>query len=61
MNAEEIKAFRDSLNLTQKEFAHIVGVRSTTIRRWESGQSKPSRMANKLLAEIKTGLEKARG
>lgn len=59
MNAEEIKAFRERLKLTQEEFARIVGVHPVTIRYWESGRTKPNRKENKVLAEIKAGMEKA--
>ena len=40
---------RKSLNLTQKEFAHILGVYSRTIESWEIGRSNPSPTAKKLL------------
>lgn len=36
ITAEQIKEKRNSLNLTQKEFAEIVGVSKPTIERWET-------------------------
>lgn len=35
--AEEIKRVRNSLNLTQKEFASFIGVSKPTVERWEAG------------------------
>jgi len=49
----DIKKFREKLGLTQDEFAVKLGVAPFTVRRWESGKTKPSRMAQKLLTEIK--------
>ncbi|MBP3754758.1 MAG: type II toxin-antitoxin system MqsA family antitoxin [Lachnospiraceae bacterium] len=35
--AEEIKRVRNSLDLTQKEFASFIGVSKPTVERWEAG------------------------
>ena len=48
----EVKELRQKLGLTQAEFAVKLGVAEYTVRRWECGASKPSRMARKLLEEI---------
>ena len=48
----EIKLLRERLGLTQDAFAFRLGVAPYTVRRWESGKTKPSRMARKLLGEI---------
>ncbi len=45
MNSEDIKKLRLSLNLTQENFAHMIGVTSGTFNRWENGKAKPSRLA----------------
>ncbi|HLY36853.1 MAG TPA: helix-turn-helix domain-containing protein [Candidatus Binatia bacterium] len=37
MNAEEVKAVRGKLGLTQVEFASQVGVQRNTVWRWEAG------------------------
>ena len=50
----EVKELRKRLGLTQDEFAVQLGVAPFTVRRWESGKTKPSRMAQKLLKEIET-------
>jgi len=48
----DVKKMRQRLGLTQDEFAVKLGVAPFTVRRWESGKTKPSRMAQKLLLEI---------
>ena len=48
----EIKRLREKLGLTQDAFAFKLGVAPYTVRRWESGKTKPSRMASQLLEEI---------
>lgn len=37
ISAEDIKAVRKKLGLTQKEFAELIGCSKPTIERWESG------------------------
>lgn len=36
ITAEELKNFRKKINLTQKEFAELIGVSKPTIERWET-------------------------
>jgi putative transcriptional regulator len=43
MRPEEIKALRDSLNMSQEEFARAFGLSFSTVSRWESGKSIPRR------------------
>ena len=45
MNGEQIKELRKSLQLTQEEFAHRLGVTLCTVNRWENNKSVPSRLA----------------
>jgi DNA-binding transcriptional regulator YiaG len=42
------------MQLTQEDFAHLIGVTFSTINRWENGKSAPNRIASRLLF----GLEK---
>jgi len=42
-------ALRKSLNMTQKEFAHVIGVSSRTVESWEIGRSTPSPTAKNLI------------
>lgn len=37
-----LRAFRESLGLTQREFADLIGVAETTAYRLESGQTQPN-------------------
>jgi len=52
---EIIRAVRCGLRLTQQEFAHQLGVAVSTVARWETGTSHPSRMALKLIELIQSG------
>ena len=54
MEPERIRMLRQRLQLTQEDFAHLIGVTFSTVNRWENGKSAPNRIAYRLLA----GLEK---
>lgn len=45
MEGRKIKRIRQSLGLTQEEFAHRLGVTLCTVNRWENNKSMPSRLA----------------
>ena len=49
-----VRRLRRHLNLTQEDFAARVGVSVITIHRWETGQSRPRRLALASLREIET-------
>jgi DNA-binding transcriptional regulator YiaG len=40
------------LGLTQEQFAAKVGVTFSTVNRWESGKSKPSPLALKMIEKL---------
>jgi DNA-binding transcriptional regulator YiaG len=42
MNAQEIKALRQSLGLSQYQFAMRLGVTPQTVASWEQGRRKPT-------------------
>ena len=48
----DIKSLRIGLGMTQKEMAEKIGVAEFTVRRWESGISKPSPMALKVIEAL---------
>lgn len=54
MDAERIREIRTRMQLTQEDFAHLIGVTFSTVNRWENGKSTPNRIAHRLLI----GLEK---
>ena len=54
MDPERIRSLRQRLQLTQEDFAHMIGVTFSTVNRWENGKSVPNRIACRLL----TGLER---
>ena len=49
-----VRRLRRHLNLTQEDFAARVGVSVITVHRWETGQSRPRRLALASLREIET-------
>lgn len=54
MTAERIRNFRRAKDLTQKEFATLLGVKPTAVAMWEAGQA-PSGPALKLLEMLIDG------
>lgn len=53
ITAAEIQRIRNDLNLTQEEMAYKIGVAHSTIHRWESGKTRPSKMAIRILNELR--------
>lgn len=51
-NKVDVKALRKSLNLSQDQLAVKLGVAPFTVRRWESGISKPSSLALRQLHRL---------
>ena len=45
----DIKMVREKLQVTQKEFATMIGVSTRTLQNWEQGRRKPEGPANALL------------
>ena len=41
MKAMDVRKVREQLDLTQEEFARLVKVNVVTLRRWETGRTKP--------------------
>ena len=53
MKAENIKALRKSMGLTQEDFAHRIGVTFATVNRWENNKAVPSKLALRVLEKIR--------
>ncbi len=48
-SAEDVRRLRDFLQETQATFAERIGTRQQTVSEWETGSSKPRRIARRLL------------
>lgn len=58
LTAPDIRAIRKQAGVSQAVFAEHLGVTTGLVSKWECGDKKPSRMALKMLALVKTkGLE----
>lgn len=55
---KEIKQIREELNLTQKNFAFVLGVSPKTVEAWESGRNIPQGTAQRFLQVLRTGGKK---
>lgn len=47
-----VKEIRQTLNLTQEEFAHRIGVTVSTVNRWEKLKSKPHKIIMRTIEEL---------
>lgn len=47
----EIKDYRKSAGLTQKEFSELFGIPIDTVKHWDSGRRNPPEWAEKLIIE----------
>jgi len=52
MEATNIRTLRQTLGLTQEEFAHRLGITVATVNRWENGHNSPTRLARKALYDL---------
>ena len=55
LSSGEVKAKRQELGLTQKEFAAALGMGSNgerTVRRWEAGETKPTAAESKYISTL---------
>lgn len=55
---KEIKRIREDLNLTQKNFAFVLGVSPKTVEAWESGRNVPQGTAQRFLQLLQFGGKK---
>lgn len=53
ISARNIKALRESLNMSQPIFARRIYVSPSTVAKWESGANKPSGIALKYLSVLR--------
>ena len=52
MEADNIRTLRQTMGLTQEEFAHRLGITVATVNRWENGHNSPTRLARKALYDL---------
>lgn len=52
MNPRQIRQLRQSMQLTQAQFANALGVGFVTVNRWENGQTKPSKLGLQKLRQF---------
>ena len=55
---KEIKQIREDLNLTQKNFAFVLGASPKTVEAWESGRNIPQGTAQRFLQVLRAGGKK---
>jgi DNA-binding transcriptional regulator YiaG len=60
MTSDEIRRLRETLGLTQEEFAKKVGAGRATVARWESGQSKPTGLYSRALERLQATVKKSK-
>lgn len=53
-----IRALRDRLGMDPASFAKLLGVDARTVRRWESGDARPTGSADAVLCGIEESLDK---
>jgi len=52
INQEDSKDLRQSMGMTQEQFAEHLGTTLETVSRWENGHTKPLRIYRLKLAEL---------
>jgi len=52
INQEDIKDLRQSMGMTQEQFAEHLGTTLETVSRWENGHTKPLRIYRLKLQEL---------
>lgn len=60
MDSKRVKRLRERLNLTQNEFAQLLGVARESVARWEAGMAKPRGLSLKVLEALASKAEKKR-
>ena len=48
----DIRLIRQTLRMTQEEFAHAIAVTASTVNRWENAHAVPSRLARRAIDEL---------
>ena len=56
MSPEDIKRLRSRLGFSQQQLATVIGVSVGSVHRWETGTTKPIRLAVRRLHELEASL-----
>ena len=59
--ARRVRRARGARNLTQTQFAELIGVSFATVNRWENGQSRPNNLSWRRILELEAQSEQWRG
>ncbi|MFZ5476670.1 MAG: helix-turn-helix domain-containing protein [Myxococcota bacterium] len=59
MQAPEIRALRNRLELTQQAFASLLGLSFVSVNRWEQGHSTPTGLSLVLLQLVANALDRS--
>lgn len=51
---------KETLGLTQEQFAQALGVGRRSVARWEGGESKPLQMIQRAIRDLKTAATKTK-
>lgn len=54
MDGVRVKEVRQTLGLTQEEFAHRIGVTVSTVNRWEKLKNKPHKLLMRTIESMST-------
>ncbi len=57
LSADDVRAIRESLGLSQTLFAEFLGASTSAVRAWERGAKNPTPMARRFLDSIRTDPE----
>lgn len=57
-SANDVRALRQQLNVSQADFARLVGVDTRTVARWEAGTARPTGAAEAVLVALREKLSK---
>ena len=52
MTGKEIKELRYKLGMTQQQFARVVGVTISSVKRWENNKQSPSPLAEQAILSV---------
>ena len=61
LTPEEIRAIRKRLDLTQEQFAQLIGVTVFTVGGWERGEHVPSPLSLRMLRTVSATRNSERG